>query len=214
MSKAALARTVLLITIGFAGVGDAAAQVAPAQIAPAESILIPQPKNELEILGGGSFSSKRVIGQGIDGSGVGFAGLRYSRRIAGWRHIGLHYMADLYPLSFVSYPDGSGGRRTVSAISFSLPGGLRTTFLPRKKYRPFLDLGTGISYFSKRVPDERGTKLNFTAMVGAGLQTWIRHNRNVSVGYRFNHISNGGRGSFNPGFNTHDLFVSYGFKSW
>jgi|GEM_PF-1203137 len=181
-----------------------------------------RPRNELEVLGGGTFSSKKVIGNAIPDSVVAFAGLRYARRIYSSKHIGLKYTADVFPLMILSYPEAVAGpgaavierRRTVAGVSVSLPGGLRTTFLPRAKYQPFIDLGTGIAYFTKRIPRVGGTRFNYTASVGAGVQVRIADGRHVSLGYRFHHISNGGRGETNPSFNTHDLFVGYSFKSW
>ncbi|MFN6962779.1 MAG: acyloxyacyl hydrolase [Pyrinomonadaceae bacterium] len=177
------------------------------------------PRNEFDVIAGGTVSSKRVIGRGIDGSGLGIAGVRYSRRLFANRYAAFRYFADVQPLTIVSFPDTTPGtsrgkRRRVPAISLSVPGGLRTSLLPGRRFQPFLDLSTGLAYFTRRIPDERGTRFNYTASVAAGVELQLKRGRTVAFGYRFNHISNGGRGTFNPGFNTHDIFVGYRLKTW
>jgi opacity protein-like surface antigen len=62
-------------------------------------------------------------------------------------------------------------------------------------------------YFGAAVPDERGRRLNFAVGIGAGLQVLLLSGLSVTAGYRYHHLSNGFRGSINPGLDANLLFL-------
>lgn len=57
--------------------------------------------------------------------------------------------------------------------------------------RPFVDLGAGLSHATAMVPP-RGTKFNFVAQAGGGVQVGLGRVR-VDLGARWLHLSNNGR---------------------
>jgi opacity protein-like surface antigen len=129
----------------------------------------------------------------------------------------LSYTADLVPVAHLHIPAEARPERFVSAalpqrgpLSTSgvgaYPIGLRATFRPRTRLRPYVAGHTGALYFEDVVPDERGRRLNFTVGVGVGLQALLSRRVSLIVGYRYHHLSNGFRGSINPGLDANLLF--------
>jgi opacity protein-like surface antigen len=87
------------------------------------------------------------------------------------------------------------------------PIGLRVGVRPSAALRPFLAGHTGLFYFWSPVPDERGRQLNFAAGVGAGIQISLSTRAILTLGYRYHHLSNGFRGSINPGLDANLLYL-------
>lgn len=133
----------------------------------------------------------------------------------------LTYTADLVPLASARIaPDASPipyftpglpreNNLTVHGIGV-YPIGLRVKFGSSGRIHPFLAGHTGVLYFFEPLPDVRGKRLNFAFGVGAGLQTSLTSRTSLTVGYRFHHLSNGFRGSINPGFDANMLYLGVG----
>lgn len=85
------------------------------------------------------------------------------------------------------------------------PSGLRLTFRAAKRVQPFLGGSTGLVYFGRPVPSDRGKQFNFVFNVGAGLRVVLSPHLLLSAGYRYHHLSNGFRGQTNPGIDAHLL---------
>ena len=66
---------------------------------------------------------------------------------------------------------------------------------------PFLEVGSGIVATNRPVP-EGTTRLNFSSHAGAGARVRVAEHWSVVVGYRFQHVSNGGIAERNPGINS------------
>jgi opacity protein-like surface antigen len=90
------------------------------------------------------------------------------------------------------------------------PLGLRLEFRQWKKIRPFIAGQTGIFYFSDALPDERGHNVNFAAGLGGGLRMALTDRTVLTLGYRYHHLSNGFRGSINPGLDANVLYLGVG----
>jgi len=73
---------------------------------------------------------------------------------------------------------------------------------------PVLRAGAGALVASDRVPAGE-TRINFSLLVGFGLDFRVHGRRYLSLGYRLHHISNAGRGGHNPGINTHTLMCGF-----
>jgi hypothetical protein len=71
------------------------------------------------------------------------------------------------------------------------------------------DLGIGVSYLDNKQIGNRplGTNFEFTDHVGVSYRVAY----NFQVGYRLNHISNAGIKEPNPGVNSQQLYLTYGF---
>lgn len=169
-------------------------------------------------------ASGTVLGAIPDGR-LGVVGLRYSRVLlpaptqdpTAYAGPILSYTADLVPVAHLHIPAEARPERFAAAappqrgpLSTSgvgaYPIGLRVTFRSRTRFRPYVAGHTGALYFEKVVPDERGRQLNFTVGVGVGLQALLSRRISLTVGYRYHHLSNGFRGSINPGLDANLLF--------
>jgi lipid A 3-O-deacylase len=74
---------------------------------------------------------------------------------------------------------------------FAIVGGIYPTYLGQSKF------GT----------EDFGETFQFTSEIGVNLNFW----QNWTAGYRFQHMSNAGIASANPGLNTHMLELGYRF---
>ncbi len=181
-------------------------------------------KNEFAVWGGFSPDSNTFIkafGRTPDAR-FGIVAFRYSRRFNNSDAINLKYTADVVPAAFLNYPDvevlntvppsARSFRPTRYAFGVA-PLGLQINFRPRKRMQPFLAGSGGLLYFNKVMPNFVGTRFTFTADVGGGIEFKLREKRSVTVGYKYYHISNGGRGIQNPGFDNNLFYVGYTFFS-
>ncbi|MFM0209452.1 acyloxyacyl hydrolase [Paraburkholderia sediminicola] len=78
--------------------------------------------------------------------------------------------------------------------------------------RPFIEAGAGIRVLSSpRISSDFtfATAFQFSPMAGVGVQLGER--QQYQVGYRFQHISNGGIKEPNPGINFQQLYLQYNF---
>lgn len=104
-------------------------------------------------------------------------------------------------------------RRTVYGIGLA-PVGLEARVGVAKRVAFVTGARAGIIEFAEPVPDPAETRLNFTADASAGAEVRVTRNGVIRIGYRFNHISNGGRRPTNPGMNSSMLDVGLAFLRW
>lgn len=179
------------------------------------------------VWGAASFSSGRVLGKIPDGR-LDLIGIRFHRRLIprGMERLAEHeaptltYTADLIPFAAVSIPKGTapGGVSATQSVKetgldvwgFGLyPLGFQVRFRPSATLRPFIAGHTGLFYFAEPVPDERGRQTNFAAGLGGGIQITVSRRTTLMLGYRYHHLSNGFRGSINPGLDANLLYVGF-----
>lgn len=185
-------------------------------------------KNEFTVWGGFSPDSTTVIkGTGrTPDARFGIVAFRYARRFNFSDKVNVKYTADVVPASFLNYPDIeinaltcplclpsiSSARPTRFAYGAAPLGG-QVNFRPRKKYQPFIGASGGFLFMNERTPNYVGTKFQYTADVGAGLEIRLKDKKAVTFGYKYYHISNGNRGIQNPGFDNNLFYVGYTFFS-
>lgn len=185
-------------------------------------------KSELMLWGGFSPDSSTVFkGTGrTPDARFGIVAVRYSRRFNNSDKVNLKYTFDAVPLAVLNYPDvriptlvTAGSTFQVQSVretrrAFGIaPLGLQVNFRPRKKYQPFIGASGGLLYFNKTTPNFIGTRFNFTADVGGGLEIRLKEKRALTVGYKYYHISNGNRGIENPGVDNNLFYIGYTFFS-
>lgn len=181
-------------------------------------------KNEFTVWGGVSPDSTNGFLFAGKTPDVRFAviGFRYSRRFNNSRYLNLKYTADVFPVAFLSYPDSEADlsapakkrdtRPLRTAIGIQ-PFGIQLNLRPRKAIRPFARASAGFMYVNKRTPNYVGTRFEFTASFGGGIEIGLKKGRAISVGYSYFHISNGYRGDENPGFDNNLFWIGYTFRS-
>ena len=213
MHRRVLASVIAVVLLG-GGAGSAAAQSAPV------------PEARLGAWVAGTVAAGSVLGA-LPGGRLTLAGLRYTRRLIPRARQGpapfdapnLTYTADLIPVAHLYLPaeavpdlfylEGDSQSTPLSTYGVgAYPLGLQITFHFREGVRPFVAGHTGGLYFSEPVPDALGRHFNFAAGVGAGVEVSLPRRTSVTLGYRYHHLSNGFRGSINPGLDANLLYLS------
>lgn len=88
------------------------------------------------------------------------------------------------------------------------PVGFRASFLPLSRVQPFLSTDGGFIYFADRVLSPEGSQFMYTIDYGTGL-TIFRHDRQaVTIGYRYQHLSNANISLHNPGTDTNVFYLA------
>ncbi len=184
------------------------------QITSRDSYKLDRGVNEYGIWGGGSFDSPTVIGTAEDRKFLTL-GLRYGRIFGTTKRVAFEYTADAVPLAIVFQPDFARAfnRRpdhTVYGAGIS-PIGFRFIFNRGGRIKPFASTSGGFLYFRRPVPNDvaLATRFNFTFEFSGGLQIFTRSRRAVTIGYKLQHISNGGRSSVNPGLDANVIYVGF-----
>ena len=89
---------------------------------------------------------------------------------------------------------------------YGLAGYFRWLFTGNGTVRPYLEAGGGAVYGQTRLR-ETTCDYNFLLVPGAGLEMFFTENAAVRLGYRFQHVSNGGRCTPNLGLNSSLVLV-------
>ncbi len=89
------------------------------------------------------------------------------------------------------------------------PIGIQVNFRRKNKIQPFITSTGGFIYFKNRIPDETGARFNFTADVGGGVQIMLKNKKAITLGYKYQHISNGYRAQSNPGFDSNIFYIGF-----
>jgi hypothetical protein len=112
---------------------------------------------------------------------------------------------DITPLTFVRQSE------SVFGLAFS-PVFFRWNFGSSAAHRSrvFAEASGGILYTNQPVP-VRTTSFNFIDQAGFGVRFGTRANRAWLLGYRFQHVSNGGRVRPNPGANFNFVYAGLTF---
>ncbi|PSQ90357.1 MAG: hypothetical protein BRD30_04825 [Bacteroidetes bacterium QH_2_63_10] len=192
---------------------------APAEHAPS------QPATLIGVWGAASVRPGEVLGK-IPQNQLDLLGLRFQRRLLPRGTAPrpqpdgptLTYTADLVPFAAISIPQGTdpGGAPAIQSVEetglntwgFGIyPIGLRVSFRPSTTVRPFVAGHTGFFYFSEPIPDVRGRQTNFAAGIGGGVHIPLPRRTTLTLGYRYHHLSNGFRGSINPGLDANLLYL-------
>jgi lipid A 3-O-deacylase len=105
------------------------------------------------------------------------------------------WSADLLPLYYVSQP-----KKNAYAAGFN-PVNLTWNFTSGSRLVPYLELGGGVLFSNRNIPAFTNTT-NFVTHGGVGVHIFTREKRAVTFTTFFEHISNAGLASPNPGINS------------
>jgi hypothetical protein len=197
----------------------ASAQPAPGTEPPSSSEGIQKRDNEWGIWGGISFDSPTLIGKTPDAR-FGNVGLRYGRVLAASKSVAFEWTIDAIPVSIISnsrlVPVFSGNGFTVYSPKRknvygwgAAPIGLKFNFRRDRRVQPFGQATGGFLYFSEQVPDLNTSQFNFTFDFSGGVQIVNSNRRSFTVGYKYQHISNGYTGIYNPGVDVQMIFAGF-----
>jgi Lipid A 3-O-deacylase (PagL) len=175
--------------------------------------------NELAVWGGISFQSPTLIGKTPHARLANIA-LRYGRVLTASKTVAFELTIDAIPLAILSIerfnliPTAPGSfvvkrtRENVYGGGLS-PIGLKFNFRPRHRVQPFANTTGGFLYFREDVPVPGAARFNFTFDFSGGIQLINSSRRAFTIGYKYQHISNGERSSINPGVDVQVIYAGF-----
>ncbi len=174
--------------------------------------------NEFGVWGSISFDSPTLIGKTPDAR-FGNIGLRYGRVLKTSKTVAFEWTIDAIPVAilsnsrFVIVPSGSGFIFTQTRKSVygwgAAPIGLKFNFRRNRRVQPFGQATGGFLYFNEPVPVAGAARFNFTFDFSGGVQIVNSKRRAFTIGYKYQHISNANRASFNPGVDVQMIFAGF-----
>ena len=198
---------------------DASARSMPSDASPSTTEGIQKRDNEWGVWGSMSFNSTTLIGKTPDAR-FGNIGLRYGRVLAASKTVAFEWTIDVIPVAVLSNPrpevTASGpGFFVTSLVRHSVYGfgaapiGLKFNFRRNRRVQPFGQATGGFLYFSRQAPVDNSSRFNFTFDFSGGVQIVNSSRRSFTIGYKYQHISNGNTGTFNPGVDVQMIFAGF-----
>jgi hypothetical protein len=211
----------LLVAFSAGALAQESADSSSSNIAggtPSPSEGIQKHSNEFGVWGGLSFNAPTLIGKTPDAR-FGNIGLRYGRVLAASKTVAFEWTIDAIPAAvlsnnrFTAVPSGTGfiftqTRKSVYAWG-AAPIGLKFNFRRNRRVQPFGQTTGGFLYFNEQVPVAGAARFNFTFDFSGGVQIVNSNRRAFTIGYKYQHISNGYRANFNPGVDVQMIFAGF-----
>jgi hypothetical protein len=174
--------------------------------------------NEFGVWGAISFNSPTQFGS-THNARFGNIGFRYGRVLAASKSLAFEWTIDAVPLAILSndrftvVPTGSGSlvqnaRKSVYGAGVS-PIGLKFNFRRQHRVQPFAAATGGFLYFREDVPIPEARRFKFTFDFSGGIQIVKRSRRALTIGYKYQHLSNGGRSPINPGVDVQMVYAAF-----
>jgi len=175
--------------------------------------------NEWGVWGSMSFDSTTLIGKTPDAK-FGNIGLRYGRVLKTSKTVAFEWTIDVIPVSVLSNPrpevTASGPGFTITSLvrhsvyGFgAAPIGWKFNFRRNRRVQPFGQATGGFLYFNRQAPIDDSSRFNFTFDFSGGVQIVNSNRRSFTIGYKYQHISNGYTGTFNPGVDVQMVFAGF-----
>jgi hypothetical protein len=138
--------------------------------------------------------------------------VRYSYEFEHWDHWTMRYSPEITALAMIdepapnqTNPELQRKRTYGSGLS---PVGFQSDFFPSKRVQPFLSTDGGFIYFMDRVLSPQGSQYMYTIDFGTGINVFRKARQAVSIGYRYQHLSNANISEHNPGMDANTFYVS------
>lgn len=187
--------------------------------APAQSGGIEKRQNEWGVWGSISFDAPTLIGKTPDAR-FGEIGLRYGRVLLANDDVAFIWTIDAIPVAVLST-----NRFTIvqtSPTTFTLqrdrertyaaglsPIGPKLNFRRQKMVQPFAAGSAGFRFFTRDIPVQGAARFNFTYEFGGGVQFVNDSHRAITIGYKYQHISNGYHSDINPGVDVQMIYGGF-----
>lgn len=121
--------------------------------------------------------------------------------------------ADLGSVPAIEYFE-SCAERSASAYGVGItPLGIWGRFARGNGTAFVTDLSVGAVMFDKTMPYPTATKFNYNITLGTAIEIPVANRSFLSIGYHLQHLSNGGRGDFNPGVAAHAIQLGWGRRA-
>ncbi len=137
--------------------------------------------------------------------------VRYSYRFLLHEHWALRYSPEITALAMIDWQTPLGPapynlRKRVYGSGIS-PEGFQADFRLHNRVQPFLSNNAGFIYFADRVLAPQGSQFMYMVDVGVGVNIFRKETQAVTIGYRFQHLSNAGISLENPGTDANIFYV-------
>jgi len=141
--------------------------------------------------------------------------LRYSYEL--YRHHQswtMRYSPEMTALAMLDWPTPNtttsgtlfNQRKRVYGSGLS-PVGFQADFLPLHRVQPFFSTDGGFIYFSDRVLSPQGSRFMYTIDYGTGVNIFHHKNQAITLGYRYQHLSNANISQHNPGTDANTFYI-------
>ena len=137
--------------------------------------------------------------------------VRYSYRFVQHPHWALRYAPEITALAMLDWPTPWGAapfnlRQRAYGSGLS-PEGFQLDLLPCHRVQPFFSQDGGFIYFADRVLSPQGSRFMYTVDLGVGVNIFRRGRQAVTIGYRYQHLSNANISDHNPGTDANTFYV-------
>lgn len=205
---------VLSVFVYFAGGAEAQRPANAPEISAADPTL-PGGNHQIGVWGGFSLHSGHYLG--FD-KGVKFFpfDVRYSYRFALFPQFVVRYSPEATLFALMDEPNhptwDSTHPTTPTRLSKGAglsPVGFELDLRPRSQVQPFFTENSGVIYFDQRVLSPDGSQFMFSTDLGLGINFFPQLRRAVTVGYRYQHMSNANISNHNPGTDANTFYVGF-----
>lgn len=206
----------VLLTLAAGEVRCQTEETQPAILRTPSSEGIQKRWNEFGAWGAISFHSPTQFGR-THNAKFGNVGFRYGRVLAASKSLAFAWTIDAVPMAilsndrFTTIPTGTGvqnTRRSVYGAGLS-PIGLKFNFRRQHRVQPFAGATGGFLYFREDVPISEARRFKFTFDFSGGIQIINVSRRAFTIGYKYQHLSNGGRSPINPGVDVQMIYAGF-----
>jgi hypothetical protein len=156
----------------------------------------------------------------ISGHVFGYAGgvkympvvVRYSYELGRYHDLwSLRYSPEVTALAMIDWPTPKGKtvfdkHKRVYGSGFS-PVGFEWDFRPLSRVQPFLGMNGGFVYFVDRVLNPNGSQFMYAIGPSMGLNIFRTKRQAITIGYRYQHLSNANISLHNPGTDVNIFYV-------
>jgi len=178
--------------------------------------------NQLGVWAGYSPNNPTLLGRKTNRP-VSMFNLQYAGALITGDNWAMKYIADFVTVAIIKQPHqvyGKNGKpkdlpnseQTIPGVGIS-PIGLQLNLRRGCVLQPYINGTAGILYFTHDVPVSDSSNFNFTFAFGAGVEIWHRENQSFTLGYKYQHISNGYTAHHNPGVDLNLFYLGY-LWSW
>jgi hypothetical protein len=138
--------------------------------------------------------------------------VRYSYLFSLHDHWAMRYSPEITALAMLDEPvpgqtDRFLQRKRAYGSGIS-PVGFQADFFPAHRVQPFLSTNGGAIYFVDRVLSREGSRFMYTIDFGCGINIFRKARQAVSIGYRYQHLSNANISLHNPGMDANTFYLS------
>jgi Lipid A 3-O-deacylase (PagL) len=139
--------------------------------------------------------------------------LRYSYLMVARQHLTARYSPEVTAPAWLDEPvldDNNNviGRSHTFGGGFS-PLGFQVDFRPSHRVQPFWANNAGFLYFANRVLSPQGSQLMYMVDFGGGVNIHMQRHRAMTIGYRYQHLSNANISQHNPGTDAGTFYLGF-----